>query len=152
MTTIASVRERNRKAQARWRASPDNRARERARRNRAAESLALQRRRADPETWGATVINNIRNRAKKSGWDCTIVASDLRAPDVCPVLGIPIFSYSGDHDIRKHGNSPSVDRIDNRKGYTPENVRVISLRANMLKSDATIEELRAVLRYMENGQ
>lgn len=28
----------------------------------------------------------------------------------------------------------------------------LTLRANMLKSDATIEELRAILRYMENGQ
>ena len=44
-----------------------------------------------------------------------------------------------------------MDRFDNAKGYTPENVRVISNRANLLKKDATVEEIRMLLRYMESG-
>lgn len=38
---------------------------------------------------------------------------------------------------------------DNNRGYVPGNIRVISNRANLLKSDATVEELRKVIDYME---
>jgi hypothetical protein len=37
-------------------------------------------------------------------------------------------------------------------GYVPGNIRVISMRANRIKTDATADELRAVLRYMEGVQ
>ena len=42
-------------------------------------------------------------------------------------------------------NSPSVDRIDPKKGYTPDNIRVISWRANSLKSDASLKELQVLV-------
>lgn len=44
--------------------------------------------------------------------------------------------------------TPSIDRFDNSRGYTPDNIRVISLRANIIKSDATADEVEAVLNYM----
>ena len=46
-------------------------------------------------------------------------------------------------------NSPSLDRIRLELGYVKGNVRVISGRANLLKNDATIEELEAVLGDMK---
>ena len=46
---------------------------------------------------------------------------------------------------------PSLDRIDGAKGYVKGNVRVISHRANMLKNDATIEELELVLKDLRMG-
>jgi hypothetical protein len=46
-------------------------------------------------------------------------------------------------------NWPSVDRVDNACGYVKGNIRVISARANHLKSDATVEEIRSLLAYME---
>jgi hypothetical protein len=42
-----------------------------------------------------------------------------------------------------------LDRIDNSKGYTPSNIQVISWRANRIKADASADELRRVLAYME---
>jgi len=48
-------------------------------------------------------------------------------------------------------DTPSVDRFDNTKGYTRDNIRVISLRANLLKKDATVDEVRKLLVYMEGG-
>lgn len=94
------------------------------------------------------LLTGSRARAKKRGLPHTLTKNDIVIPEVCPVLGIKI--RKGDN-LTKTGHSPSLDRMDNSKGYTPENVRVISLRANRLKSDATIEEMRRVLHYMENG-
>jgi len=46
-----------------------------------------------------------------------------------------------------NNNSPSLDRIDNTKGYTPDNVVVVSNRANSIKRDATPDELMAVAKF-----
>jgi hypothetical protein len=48
--------------------------------------------------------------------------------------------------------SPSIDRVDSSKGYTKDNIQVISHRANNLKNNATLEELRKLVTYVENFQ
>lgn len=90
-----------------------------------------------------TMINNCRQRSKAKGMECTITKEDIDIPESCPVLGIPL--KKGGNFL---GNSPSVDRVDNTKGYIPGNVQVISYRANAIKSDATKEELALVLEYV----
>lgn len=55
----------------------------------------------------------------------------------CPILGIELAWGGG---ATGRDNSPSIDRLENTRGYTPDNCRVISWRANRLKSDATDEE------------
>ena len=93
-----------------------------------------------------------RARAKKLGLECTITKDDIVIPDVCPVLGTPLFARAGEGrpTTDQIPNSPSLDRIVNDKGYVPGNVAVISFRANLLKRDATIEELEAILSYMKS--
>ena len=66
-------------------------------------------------------------------------------PEICPVFNIPLFFTPG----KRTYNSFSIDRRDNSKGYTKENVRVISWKANMYKGDLTIEEVENLLRYMK---
>jgi hypothetical protein len=90
------------------------------------------------------LLSNIKVRSKKFHIECNLCKEDIVIPDICPVLGIPILlDQPGMSD-----NSPSVDRIDNNKGYTKDNVSVISMRANRLKSDASPAELRALLEYV----
>jgi hypothetical protein len=48
-------------------------------------------------------------------------------------------------------SSPSLDRIDNSKGYVKGNVAVISFRANTLKNNATADELRAIANFMDEA-
>lgn len=101
------------------------------------------------ENWPKFIMAGLRHRARKRGLVFDITEEDISVPDVCPVLGIPIVIRTGRHP-RKNYDSPSVDRIHNDKGYVKGNVQVISTRANSLKSDATIEELEAVLKYMKD--
>ncbi len=75
-------------------------------------------------------------RAKKKGIECIITKEDIVIPDLCPYLGTPL-DYSGGQDT-----VPSLDRIDCGKGYTPDNIRVISNLANSMKREATAQQLR----------
>lgn len=91
------------------------------------------------------LFNTVKARAKLTNLDFDLEMGDLVIPDSCPVLGIPIFHGDGTHS----NHSPSVDRFDNNKGYTKDNIKVISRRANCLKNDATIDELEAIVKYMK---
>jgi hypothetical protein len=70
-------------------------------------------------------------------------------PKYCPILGIELHSGKGvSHGFKD--NLASLDRVDSSLGYVPGNIRVISWRANRLKSDNTIETLEKLLAYMRN--
>lgn len=80
--------------------------------------------------------NNCRYRARKGNFECTITIKDITIPDRCPILGIRLeqgFENSRD-------TSPSIDRIELDKGYTPDNIQVISNLANRMKNNATLEQ------------
>jgi hypothetical protein len=85
-----------------------------------------------------------RTRAKnKTAF--SIKPQDILIPDVCPILGLPLSKGKG----HARDNSPSLDRKVPSKGYTPENIQVISYRANMLKNNATVHELELVLAHVK---
>lgn len=86
-----------------------------------------------------------KNRARKQGVDFTITPYDIKIPAACPILGV-LLLWNDKRDFR-----PSIDRRDNAKGYTVDNICVISMRANRIKNDATLEELRAILRYADSA-
>jgi len=90
--------------------------------------------------------------ANYKGIECTITVDDIVIPTHCPVLGIPLKAKVGEGRKNRHeiGDSPTIDRVDNSKGYIPGNICVISGRANHLKSNATVDEVAAILRYMQN--
>ena len=89
------------------------------------------------------MLNNSKQRAKNAGLEHTLTVDDIIIPDFCPVLGIKLKTG----DRRSHYNAPSIDRIDNTKGYIKENIVVVSTRANLLKNDATINELIMVAKF-----
>lgn len=84
-----------------------------------------------------------RKRAQKLDLPFSIIPEDISIPVICPVLGIEL-TFDGPRDTR-----PSLDRINPRDGYVPNNIQVISFRANRIKSDASADELRRVLAYVE---
>ena len=90
------------------------------------------------------LLISARQRAKKKGIECTITQDDILIPDICPVFKVPL--------LKNTPYAPSIDRLDNSKGYTPDNIRVISLRANMMKSDGTLTEHRMLLEWMQQQE
>ncbi len=92
-----------------------------------------------------SILRNAKARAKKMGLDFNLSIEDIHVPATCPVLGIPLVI----------GNSkgwsptcPTLDRVDNSKGYVKGNVCVISWRANSLKGDATLAEVERIAAYI----
>ena len=88
-----------------------------------------------------------RDRAKRKGMEFTISPQDVHDAIVekCPVLGIDL-KLSGK---QYWDTSPSIDRLDSSKGYTPSNIWVISAKANRIKSDATLVELKMLVAALE---
>lgn len=89
-----------------------------------------------------------KQRCKTSGREFSIEVSDIVIPDICPILGIPINMNSGRSGA--YSNSPSLDRKDNAKGYTKDNIQVISQKANAMKGAATEEELVAFALWINS--
>jgi hypothetical protein len=89
-----------------------------------------------------SMLYSSKFRAKKNNVEFTITKDDINIPLICPVLRQPLVKecIEGGKTGPK-GNSPSIDRIDNSKGYIPGNIQVISNKANTMKSSATPEEL-----------
>jgi len=92
------------------------------------------------------MLHRAKRRAKFKGLDFLITLADIEPiPDICPVLDLTL---NWDRAGLPAGDSPSLDRIDNSLGYVPGNVMVISNRANMIKCDATAEEVQAVADWL----
>lgn len=85
--------------------------------------------------------------ASRRDKDFALEIQDIHIPATCPILGIPLVK--GNKTMTD--NSPSLDRVDSSKGYTKDNIRVISFRANRLKNSFSIEEMEAALKYMRDG-
>ena len=85
-----------------------------------------------------------RNSAQKQGREFSIDLDDIVIPEFCPVFPHIKLSKLGG---KRSDSTPSVDRIDNTKGYVKGNVRVISWRANQLKSNASPLEIGLLYKY-----
>lgn len=105
----------------------------------------LARKKADPIGY---LLRHAETRAKKLGIPFDLGREDLVMPDVCPVLGLP-FEWGVGQMGWRNMRSPSLDKIKPQLGYVKGNVRIISNRANHLKSNGTISEFEAVLAYMK---
>lgn len=101
-------------------------------------------RKANPR---ALLLRQAKSRAKRRGIEFSITAQDVVWNEICPVFGFPLI-YGGSGTRKANLNAASLDRVDNSKGYIPNNVVVISYRANCIKRDATPDELRALVDWL----
>lgn len=85
------------------------------------------------------MLNSARARAKKAGLMFNIDLKDVIIPEFCPYLGVRFETGVGTNLYQRY--APSLDRIDNSKGYVKGNVEVITRQANTMKNSASKEEL-----------
>lgn len=103
--------------------------------------------------WASQVHNVRRSTAKDKGLPFTITRQDMIdiAVDVCPVLGIAL-RYGGGVGRGARHDSPSLDRIIPDCGYVPENIHVLSLKANTMKSNGTpTDHAKLVAWYLRHA-
>ena len=103
-----------------------------------------------PENRIKHTLTQAKRRALKNNVLFDITFEDLLPlPERCPVFNMPL-NYSGTGDKRGFvDNSPSIDRLIPSLGYTKGNVKIVSWRANRIKSDASVHELSKVLNYIK---
>ena len=89
----------------------------------------------------------IKSKCKREEIPFDLDITDIVIPSHCPILGMAITPNHGRQGY--YPDSPSLDRINPKGGYLKGNVRIISNRANMLKSNATAEEMRLILKDLE---
>ncbi len=91
------------------------------------------------------LFRSAKKRALKKGLEFNIELRDIHIPRKCPILKVPLICSTR--------YSPSIDRIYPDKGYTKDNIAVISTLANSMKANATPKELlifsRNIKKYMD---
>ena len=92
----------------------------------------------------------VRFRARKAGIPFDLDLSDLDVPEHCPVLGIKLKGWGENEFTSYRDDSPSIDRLVPSVGYVKGNVNIISNRANLLKKDATLEDVERLFIWMKS--
>lgn len=87
-----------------------------------------------------------KQRAKEHQLPFNLELDDIIIPERCPVFPDIVLRINVDH---LGDDSPTLDRLIPELGYIKGNVRVISCRANRIKNDATVAELRRVADWLE---
>lgn len=101
-----------------------------------------------PNKYHLQKIRQNLSKRKRSGIkvdvDVNYLDSIFPRDFICPALGIKM-SWGGGY--KDKFASPSMDRIDSKKGYVKGNIVWVSNKANTIKSDSTIEEMEKVLSW-----
>ena len=86
-------------------------------------------------------LRRVKERSKKINFEFNLTKEYLESiyptDGMCPLLNIALNW----HSPPRHDSTPSLDRIDNSKGYIKGNVQWVSWRANRCKNNVTPEEL-----------
>jgi hypothetical protein len=100
------------------------------------------------------MLNNARARARRKQLPCDLdyqFIADKLINGKCEVTGLSFVIQSCTGKGHKTNSfSPSLDRIDNTKGYTKDNVRMVVWIYNRAKGAFPISDLLTMLRALDN--
>ena len=108
---------------------------------------------AEPRIRMRILAERAEIRARRNGLEFSEAVRETVIKD--PPRQCACCSRTFDYSVRgkgAHDGAPSIDRVDNRLGYTTDNTAVICMRCNRRKSDATLSELEMIIRYMREHQ
>lgn len=111
------------------------------------EKLNEQTRQWHKENPEKSLLLSSRTRARRKELPFNLTLDDIIIPTACPILGIPLSTIRG----KRTDNTPSLDRKVPEKGYVKDNIAIVSWRANRLKNDASLGELKRIVAYLESS-
>lgn len=101
------------------------------------EHIKEQRRNNNNKNHKSSMYRNAKKRALNKNLAFTITKDDIIIPEKCPILNCNfIMGKKGNYEY-----TSTIDRIDNTKGYTKDNIQIITKKANSMKNSATKQEL-----------
>ena len=84
----------------------------------------------------------------KRSKDCSLTLEDVERmllAGVCSVTGLQLtLDFKG--VSRRNPWAPSIDRLDNSRGYHPDNVRLVCCAFNIMRSDFSDDVVRTLAR------
>jgi len=99
------------------------------------------------------LLISAKARAKKYNIPFNLTIDDIELRAYCPLLEIKLERKQYGKVGSFNPNSPSLDRIIPSLGYVKGNIEVISMKANIMKNNASIEELKTfannILRWYD---
>ena len=93
------------------------------------------------------ILGRKHMKALLDDMEFSLTLQNVHWPEYCPALGIKLDYFRRGRG-KQCDHSPSFDRLDPNQGYTPENTRIISYRANRIKNDASLTELWKVADWL----
>lgn len=95
------------------------------------------------------LLQNAKNRSLKNGREFSITIDDFNIPKKCECCGFSMSEKNNPpQDSKIFHAYPSLDRVDNEKGYVRGNVFVICSHCNFIKGKWSLKELENIVRYM----
>lgn len=95
------------------------------------------------------LLGSAKTRARKRGLPYDDVSYlDLHYPTHCPV--IPSIELTYETNPKNRWAGASIDRIEPAKGYVKGNIQIMSLRANLIKNNSTVEEREAFAEWVKS--
>lgn len=137
---MATTTDAARQANARW--YEKNKAKARA------NNLAW--RRTSP---ASAMLYSCRKSAKARGLECSLTleqVTKLVEPMVCSVTKLPL-KWHKEGDSFRNPWVPSIDRLDNLRGYHWGNVRLVCCAFNIMRSDFSDEVVRTLARAVSEN-
>ena len=87
------------------------------------------------------LLISAKARAKKNNLPFNITLEDIVIPKYCPILNIRLKRKPYGQRGSFISCSPSIDKIIPKLGYVKGNIMIISMKANVMKCNASLSEL-----------
>lgn len=103
-----------------------------------------------PIGWAIRLRNKAQSRAKAKNLEFDLTREFILGKlekGVCEVTGVPLDLSGGG----RKPLTPSLDKIDPMKGYTQDNVQLVSFIYNVAKGDWKHEDVLDFARSLQNG-
>lgn len=98
------------------------------------------------------LFKKAKSRAKKYNLEFDLILEDIVIPEYCPIFKTKIIGkieFDGLGGKGRNYNGPSMDRIENHKGYIKSNIVICSWKANYFKGMMSYKEIKAWYKFMK---